>query len=276
MSMENIKRSIGSVEQVSEISLDVMLELLEILSKDVLAHNGVSQVEELPVTDDSQVLLEVFALFNMLLPFYRENREEIAKKPEIIKKRLEAAATEMQEAVEALSVIEAELAEVGEKEQALKAQLEALNDKKTALEKENAEILYLQEEIKELEEKIEKQKAMLEEMPVEELKQKHAELTAESTIMNNVASSILNDDYLKEALHNTDDNEELTVEENADLVMLKESFTDVSELDNWFKRLGGRVKSLLNVFEGMIDNIVTKGEATTAEKAKNDKDVEKK
>lgn len=274
-SMKNTLREIGVIRDETVVRQEDMLAIICVFIKDILEHHNVEQADGLNTDKQGMVLLRLLSVLNMLLPIYRQHEAEIPNQSSLLKKRLEAATAEMQKAVEELSDIEEELKKLAEEESKVKGELQKVIDKKAEVENANKDICDLQKKIEELEAQITKQKAVLAEISVEDLKKTHTELTNEYTIMNNVVSSILNDTYLKASHENGD--EELTVGENADLMVMEESFTDVKELDDWFKGLSSRVKSLLNVFEGVLDSIVKMGEASTAEKPKekSNKETEK-
>ncbi len=271
MSFEITRSSIDNIERSDKINLDTLLELLHAMCKDVLTYNGMNRFEDMEIGDVDNALVKELALLNILLPVYQNNKDEIAKRPSIIRQKHDNAGLAMQEAIVEISKIKGEVEQLRQAQEELSNKKEELTNRKVELEQECEKLGTMKRECELLRDRIKQSEEWIMNYSVEETMQQYNELVSEYTAMNNVISSVINDEFLREHLYKVPQASEMLIVENyPDLEVVRAELCNMEDVDNWFKQTGKRIKDLLDVFEHMVVEITKRGEEITAKKQQAD------
>lgn len=234
MSFERTKGSIENLSGKSEISLDLMLDMLVCVSQDVLVFNGVNDAKDMAVIDQGLLLKKEYNLVRMLLSAYEANKSGISDFGSSLQDRYDQAIKELEKVLAEISGLIAEI----DKEEAKKAELA---EKHKKLNDERAHVLHLKDECDDLQKKIEilsdpklDEMASIKDSLQEELderKLKHQELCEQQTsiqsAINDFKERILNLNNLITELQN----QTKSLKEDEDLKLREKSALE-QEIEN--------------------------------------------
>lgn len=258
MSFERTKGSIQNLSGTAVNASDLM-EMLVCVAQDIFEQSNVKKPSLLSLGDPDVLVDNMYSMIQMILAVHSSNKARIDS----------LLSAEDQSTMEALSDCNNEVQKQKENVAEVESRRNELSTARDNLERERGHLLALKDECSDLEQRIIQLKdTALDALPEKKkaLSSEISELAAQRTIILNAINSAKNDALLSKQLFVSGGEGGLIhAPANPDIGIFQRELRSWDDLDRWFEAISQRVSALLEASTAVLNSIVERAEALTAE-----------